>query len=205
MKTLQSSASRMLFLSCVAVFLSFTTNLMAVVVATTFGPGDSYNTLSSYSVSPTSQLAAFFVPSVTVLLSNVELAGAAGAGTNMSVKITSDAGGVPGAVLQQSTIEFPTAIGTASFPGTLTLNAGTTYWLWYGSGTSATGLWYRNDQGLTGYAFTTNAGSTWGTFSAAPSPAYRVNGVPEPSRSLLLGLCAFALGWRRRRPAGAAS
>ena len=180
-----------------------------ITLASTFGSGLSFDTVLSdnwfvVGGGNPQWIAASFQPSVAATLDSVDL-GVNIFGTFISVDLDTNAGGVPGSILESFALT-----GNSRFPvlrtGTSTLHplltAGTTYWLVLTPGDSVGG-WYFNNQGLNGADYTHDNGTTWATDTQL-TPAFDINGtttgVPEPSSALLFltGLGGIGL-YRRRR------
>ena len=188
---------------------------------TTFGPGDSYDTLSgiNWSVgSPTGvtaqEVAATFVAGFTGTLDSIRVAALHLNGPNsFTVSIATDNSGQPGTVLESFTgVTFTTvsSIVTLISGSNPLLSTGSTYWV----GMTPTSLfasqagWNVNNQGIGGTYRRFNGADPWflSDINVGPTPAFEVNTtsngvIPEPSTAglTLAGLAGLALLARRRR------
>jgi hypothetical protein len=121
-------------------------------------------------------------------------------GTNSGlVELTSDASGMPGAVLGSWTVSgVPNAYGLVGLPVSVSVTAGLQYWVTIQPDGSDTVLdWALNSQGLSGEDGATTDGTTY-SIEDYTLPAFDVQGsaVPEPS-TFVLGLAAAALAGLR--------
>ncbi len=196
----------------------------STVLYSTFGPGDSYNPFAGVSVGgylgedqnfsvarPFS-----FAGTESYLLDSITLAaGLNSSGANLlNVAITTDAGGVPGTVLesfsftdQMWSFGFPDApllVGTSITQPLLT--PGTTYWITASAPDGTRAAWNETWPPVQGpLAFSLNGGPWIPTYDEFSSiNVFRINGagvatvVPAPG-ALLLGLVGLACLRRVRR------
>jgi len=147
-----------------------------------------------------------FTPSSTYLLSSVEIALSYFAGTNSAtVTLRSDSADTPGTVLETWNVtglpNEPTngsQLQTLSATSSITLTAGTQYWIEVAAGGNSTYVaWNLNNTGTGGNSSST--GTTWTSYqgtgttpSGGVQGAFAVFGTgvttaPEPSTWLLLG------------------
>jgi hypothetical protein len=186
----------------------------AVVIATTFGPGDSYDASIGYPIGSETlqEIAVGFVPGFDSALDSIRLATKHLAGANnYTVYLASDSGGSPGGALETfSSLAFtsPDSILTLNSLLNPTLSAGSTYWIVVSAPdlSGSYGEWNWNDQGFFGLAFQ-NAGTGWKS-DDNPTPAFEVNAsrttsVPEPTTLLLFGAGFVGFTALRRRRAKA--
>lgn len=142
---------------------------------------------------------------VSLLTVGVSLAGSI-SGVNLDISINADSAGLPGGALESWNGIAPNGtVGATTVltgNGSLSLVAGTTYWVVMlpGQG-SQPGSWGQVKDGSTGFAYNFNGGP-W-TTNAGPRSVFRVEtqAVPEPTTFAALGLGAIALAARRRRKA----
>ena len=186
-----------------------------VTVYNSFGPGNSYDTSTSWVVQGASVSGGYhgqaqaFTPTVSGDLSSIELATQNFGGSDLSnFFIAQDNGsGVPGTILESFN-------NTANPNGLLIINsivdpflqAGTQYWLCDEPATATSdNAWYFNNQNQIGFA---NERSQW-NWSAFPAPdsfqggvfEITVTPVPEPSSLALVSLGGLLLVRRRTTPA----
>ena len=204
MKTL----NRSLVIAIMAIVPAVTSTAAQTTVASTFGPGDSYNGVESYLVGDNGlaiqSIAEGFVYGGPngVFLSQVRLAL-----DNNDLPYTISF--LTGADMSTATLleswSATTTGGIVTLPSALspTLSNGMTYWLAASSG--GWGGWSQNDQNLLGMAYRLGAGA-WVDCSSCVSAAYDVTvsgaGVvtPEPgSMTLLATGLAAVLGVARHR------
>ena len=133
-------------------------------------------------------------------------------GSTTTLKIYSDLGGAPSAVVETLTNPtVTTSAGTNTFTGTSTvLTASTTYWAVLANTDNAKSTkWYYSSQAVSpsilGYENGDTEAGTWGVQqSSALAMQVNASAVPEPSTDVLAGVGLAALGWmRRRRNSGA--
>jgi hypothetical protein len=205
--------------------VALTTAARADVIASTFGPGDSFNTGVGWRVDgPNSDvrtnesLAAMFMPTQNYTLTSFEIAAFHFSGENSYLfSLVADNGGLPtGSAIVSP---FASAITTPGaninvFGASGSLMAGNKYWLVMEPGApTAHAGWNWNSIGQGGFAsknvFT---GGNWLTFQGA-TPTFRVNGrpsgptnlTPEVPGSVQMGAVLLALGavalYKRRKQA----
>ena len=183
-----------------------------VVVANSFGAGNTYLTTVGWGVEGTASAARYrgqaewFVPGTSGTLSTIQLAMFRSGGSGRSnFYITQDNGGIPGTILESYlNVLSPGGLLTLNSLAQPLLQSGLEYWICAepADGTTVSG-WYENNQGqANGFAFER---SEWGWSAigspAPPSGVFRVtvNSVPEQTSSALLLLLATGCGWIIRR------
>ncbi|HZU34522.1 MAG TPA: choice-of-anchor R domain-containing protein [Gemmataceae bacterium] len=197
----------------------------AGLIFTNLGPGNSYNTTSSWSVGGSSfgvLVAVEFMPTTTsrfqdavMPLGNEGTSGPA----HVLVSLMANQGGSPGAILEQLTVSVSApasaggALTTAASVQHPTLTAGTPYWLVLSEPTQGETVgWFWNSTGDVGVGgnFQTNPfgslSGPWFHQDQATRPAFQIDGpraVPDPSDLTLLATATLSLagyfGWRRAR------
>jgi len=142
----------------------------------------------------------YFLDQVDVAIRNVQ------DDDQVDVMITDDNGGIPGTILEQTSVIAPGTAGvvTATFAGTTQLSSGQQYWLWLSAYDDGYSAWNWNDQGdtaLKAQSMDLSSGGSWSPSIGNTRGAYRVEGtlVPEPGTFVLLGLGAVGLVLYRRR------
>jgi hypothetical protein len=191
-----------------------------------FGPGSTYNAAGWWNIAGTAILPAMkFTPSATAQLTSLAFGmtiPVQGGVNGVTVELRSDAGGVPGALIESFDLSGQTmpALGTQGPPLTATsvtnptLTAGTNYWLVAVDTNPNQAVWNFNDQGITGGGSTTpNGGASWQAFPTVSDAAFEVFGTqtvaaPGPSGLVLFGTASASfggyMGWRRRKQRPAA-
>ncbi|MGB7157160.1 MAG: choice-of-anchor R domain-containing protein [Tepidisphaeraceae bacterium] len=185
----------------------------AAVVYNNLGPGDTFNTGSSYDI--TSQPAnnnldldramPFTVPGgATYQLDAIRLAASNPLNNpgeqRLDISVRLDAAGSPGAILESFAVDLPPPLFTGVVSAKSTTNplllAGTQYWVVASAGFPNSWLgWHLNDQGATGTLRTqTNNSGVWSPSFSTTLGAFHVEGIAIPEPSGLLPLCAAALG-----------
>lgn len=187
--------------------LALTAPSQAAVLVNTFGPGDSFNgdtawSVYDFGVGLYQAVAAPFIPGFNAVVTQIDLA--LSEGDPYSVFLTEDASGLPGASLADWTTPGGFVSLTPLTP--LSLSSGTKYWVVVSPSPGLFGGWYWNDRDISGdYAFDPGTGFEP---SNDTLPAFRVSGdavgssVPEPATwtAGLVGL-ATLVSLRRRRAA----
>ena len=188
----------------------------ADTLASTFGPGDSFNGLSSRFVTGASTFIGYAATGITFTvganstLTSVEFAAFRTSGTNsFTVRLSPDASGQPGAPLKTWTTAFPNsnaAIVSLPSVSSALLQAGATYWLTASPGGSdSRGFWAVNNQGINSGNMKSQGTSPSQAWTAVGTSdiAYRISGTattaPEPGTLALLSLGLLAPLARRRR------
>jgi hypothetical protein len=209
-------------LTLVVVFtLSLFSAAHADVVFNNFGPGDAFadNGLLLQgplvgTIGDVNQAAAFTVGSTGAFLTSIQLginAGGPGPGTGpIDVLLAADAGGVPGATLQNSIVNVNMTgkqVISATYDGSLQLAANTTYWVVADAEGTFDGGWSFNTIGETGPTAGQTEGFPWNLHAVEQRFAFRVQGrsVPEPTSIVLCAVGVIAMsvcGWRGRRVDG---
>ena len=179
-----------------------------------FGPGDSFNAISRWSVGdfagvyPNAHRGFLFTSQMTGVLFSIEVA-ASTPGPNgldeMEWILWSDIGGTPDSFIWSGTVNPPnhtaSVLTIMAGTGAPILTAGTDYWL---SARSVNAVnfygWHLNDQTIIASSvFDPNGGTSW-EFSSEVQGAFRVNvGIPEPSSLLAILACGTSLIFRRGR------
>ncbi len=180
----------------------------ASLIYSTIPSSNSYNSGYSYAIggSGTSWgdidvAARFAAPAISDLyLDSIEIACRSYSSSNISditVMITADNAERPGTVLAAVQVTAPasSAIVTADFANNLQLTAGIAYWVRL-SAAAASGqiFWHISQPVVHGTCdHSNNNGLSWEGYGNGELPAFRVNGVPEPTTICLLGLGALSL------------
>ena len=207
--------------------LGAASNANAGVIFSNFGPGQSYDCCSGYSVAnfiPAMQ----FIAAESSAVSQIDVALFSGSGNPATVSLLTDLSGLPGTLLgqwQTANVGFADAIYTISGITGISVVAGDAYWVQIDPlvGGDTCCAWSLNDQGSIGLTYDP---ALYGPFSdpsfvyepqLGMSAAFDVLGadipapvpVPEPETwaMLLVGLFGIALlagrGRREARLAGA--
>jgi PEP-CTERM motif len=211
----------------------------ADLIFSNLGPGGTYATQAqgvAWAVEGASvgviqtAIAASFTPTTTAVLSDIQLAvfyfgsGLTNPITNSSIviELQNNNSGAPGSVIESWTASnlpvYNPSSGSqpltfVSSTLSLTLSAGTQYWVSVLPGNSDTDAgWAVNSLGLMGVSSSNDGGSTWSPVTNAPpiyTPAFQVDSVasavaPEPSNLFLAGTGIAGMvgyAWRRRKQA----
>ncbi len=188
----------------------------ADVVFTTFGPGNSHDSTTGWTigyVSPTwTQGDQFsFTGSQPYPLTSIEVAAAWVSGTNqMNVSLMTDNMGQPGTTLESFSFtnmgnfgdNNPLLVGTSVLHPLLT--PGTEYWLVADAPSGTWDAWnWSSPQVLGLHAQSLDGGTTWSVGSDDVLGAFQINGgvtpVPVPGAVLLGALGLSVAGWRLKR------
>jgi hypothetical protein len=189
----------------------------AAVIFSNLGPGDSFNSNTGWGVHGIDELnfqdvaIPFTVSGGDWRFTSVEVA-LDGSSLPLDFLLMTDAGGIPGAVIETLTLPFSgyDTLTTGSSLLMPTLHSGTTYWIATDTHLGSFDVWLLTDPEVVDpIAFSFDLGTTW-TARTDVQRALRVHGdllsVPEPSGWLLLGGGAAALSfWRRCHLAARAS
>jgi len=191
--------------------------LQAVPVFSTFGPGDSiggggYYIGYLYALGSEIDSGGQFAITVGTphTLDSIELAAYLDAGINeMDVWLMSDATGEPGAIIEafnfqnlpdDSLANKPLLVGNSALNPILT--PGTNYWLVASAPNehATLAVWSKPDPLVMGTAANRYGTGPWNVFNGEMM-AFRINGspIPAPGAILLAGLGAGLVGWMRRR------
>lgn len=192
----------------------------ADVIFSNFGPGDSFDSAQSTTIQPSLDFAFAFTAKGNFLVDGIELAVAASGGfRQLTVSLATDAGGVPGAVLESfhfSVVPTSAAIIGAASLAHPALTQDTRYWL-FGEA-PADVEWFHNSIGQMGPHADRSPGNPWRALGQTTEGAFRISGtpqdasvIPEPTSMTLLSLALVGMAgyyWCRRRSdasAGSAS
>jgi hypothetical protein len=185
-----------------------------------FGPGETFNTTSGYSLGQGALqgnggalVAAAFTPSTTTAVAGLDLAVkvlAQNPGPNqINFWLMSDIGGNPGVIMESFSFTnaltvFPPIILSAVSTLHPVLTGGTRYWVAAGPTDliNSQEAWMFNIIGATGTLSIKTGAGPWNAVQGVSLPAFDVTsvpGVPEPSSMLLLtcGLAGLYLGRKR--------
>lgn len=186
-----------------------------IEIAGNFGPGDSFNIVSSFlvlgpdeiSIGNVDQAVPFSTGDEAVFATHIDVAMRLNDGHNgVALSIYSDNGGLPGMPLISTALGgLPTGnfaeIRTATFGAPFLLDANTNYWVVADAGLDSDISWNWNDIGMMLKAGRSGTPvGPWNVSADVMTPAFRVSGraVPGPG-----ALAAFAglgvLAARRRR------
>ncbi len=188
----------------------------SVIAYDNFGPGDSYQGGSGWTINSTVTQGMFFSPSSSGFLSELIVAFAVSAGSAplqpIQLTLQADNSGSPGSILEtiNVTVTVSFSEGNNNSPtqgfaaGTTFLDSSLGYWLVAFSSTGINIPWNFNsisDFGLKALS-TSGTGGPWNVSSPETLGAFRVLvNVPEPSTLAIFALGLAGLGFvaRRRR------
>jgi hypothetical protein len=184
-----------------------------IVVATDLGPGGTYidaaydiKGASSPFVDPfaAESQAVSFVPSISTDLSDVILAlGLAQGPASIVVGIASDNSGLPGPVLatltQNGTVSNIGALVTFTCDACVALEASTRYWVVTGVSDKNTFVFWNYSDNSLGDIASNASGSVngpWFNGGMVATPAFEVDGVPEPASLMSIATGVMGLAFR---------
>lgn len=177
----------------------------ADTVFSNFGPFDAFGDSGlllqgpdANTIGDVNQAAAFTVGPTSYLLTGIDIginSGGPGDSTGpIDIVLAADAGGLPGAALQNSVDNIAVEgkqIASGSYPGSLLLAANTTYWVIADAEGHFDGGWNFNSIGETGPTAGQTEGFEWNAHNPEQRFAFRVEGrpaVPEPASLITLGI-----------------
>lgn len=172
------------------------------VIFNNFGSGYSYGTSTGWTIDSSFSSGMAFTPSGTYLLTQIDAAIWLFSGS-FDLGLYSDSGGLPGSLLESwavTTSGTPFTCCTVSTltPGTsITLNAGTQYWLVAAAGSDSDAAWAWNNIGQTGWM--EQSGSAFSNSTEGAFDVLGTNAVPEPASALLVAGAFAILGLAARR------
>jgi PEP-CTERM motif len=191
-------------------------SIMADTIFSTFGPGDSFDTISdgnhSYDVGGGAfnsniedQQASSFVPTESFVLDSIRVGAFNFEGSNQLTVYIAAGATEPGAPIESFSVTgIPSTATILTFDSTLhpLLDDGTRYWVVLTKDDLAGGAdeWSLNTAGFLGRSFMLFQNGVWHDRPTAVAPAFDVSGtVPEPSSIALLFTALAALAFARRR------
>lgn len=178
------------------------------VVYSNLGPGDSFDNGTGWSLSNSlpQDAAMSFVAGADFSFTSVELALTNVSASALSITLRSDAGGLPGGLLETILVAVPggPSLVTAMSALNPLLDLGATYWITAEAPAGFEGSWQwadPSDVGATAFSF--DQAVSWSAFTLDRG-AFRVNGdlvaqVPAPSTLALVALALLAAGAVQRR------
>lgn len=202
---------------CLIALVSVSATAAPVVVYSSFGSGDSFNTNTSWLIDGSSPpeyqaiASPFVVTGGSFSLDKIEVAVKSMASDPMVVYLRANTPGMlPGNVVESFTIPSDVMTTLQSGPAILSIDSvthpvmvdGLYYWLAIEPGTSGTNARWHYSSPVMAVMVGYDLGTGWSK-AGGVAPAYRVTAtfvpVPEPTTLGLLGLGALALVGRARR------
>lgn len=203
------------FLSLAAGCLAFSGLSFAGTIFSDFGPHDTFQTGIGYTVSGSNSLvgqtiesAMSFTSSGNFTLSQIDAAiGYVAGGNDVTFTLDSNAGGIPGVIMESWTVTGLPVFGGSYAPvslmstGGVMLSAGQTYWIVASAGDPTNwSAWNENSVGANGN-FAQFSNGQWNQFNGTLSAFDVMGGAssPEPASAALIGLGLLGMGGLIRR------
>ena len=184
----------------VLILLAGAAPLGAGIIYSNFGPGDSYNLNTGWTIGTVGlryEQGHAFTPVSSFNLGQIDFAiGYLDAPNLVELWLMSDVGGAPGSVIESfSFTGVMGSFGNSNPPLSAIsllqpeLQAGVQYWIIASAPDTGTwAAWNQNDQGATGLLASRQSGGAWDIQSDLPQGAFRIQDadIPEPGTFLLL-------------------